>query len=219
MGAGGGHSAAVVTAPEESREVWRRNMGLELPGILEALDSAPTRRWTLSSPGSSTRPAVRRNVDNLKLIQLGFSFFGDGGRRRHRLEQGKKRGGRLGGPLRVTAAMRLGGAVQAPVGDVPGALRSGVPGEATHRGAPLPPTIPGFTQLGWATLGRVIAVKYLTRFCGGFHLGLARLAETVGVKLEGGAAHQAGVDALLTASVFEEIEQEEELFIESKYSN
>ncbi|CAA6657949.1 unnamed protein product [Spirodela intermedia] len=102
----------------------------------------------------------------------------------------QKRGGRLGGSLRVTATMRLGGAVQGPVGDVPGTLRRGVHGEAP---APLPSTLPG----------SFINVKYLTRFRGASHLRLARFTETFGVMLEGRVAHQAGIDALISALVFE----------------
>ncbi|CAA7396873.1 unnamed protein product [Spirodela intermedia] len=222
MQAGGGHSAAVVTALEEVREVWEWNMRTELPRILEAFDSATCAALDTEFPGflHQTRP---HNLHNLKLIQLGLSFFSDGGRRRTwqisfrdfdvasasdapseaSVELLKRSDVDLGRTRREGVHSEvLSDCGDAPVGDVPGALRRGVHGEAPHRAA-VTADAPRFVQLVGATLGRVVDVKYLARVCGGFYLGLARLAETVGVKLEGCAAHKAGVDALLTESVFE----------------
>ncbi|CAA6675420.1 unnamed protein product [Spirodela intermedia] len=141
----------------------------------------------------------------MKLIQLGLSFSGDGGRRR--TWQISFRDFDVASPsdARSEASVEL---LKRSGVDLARTRREGVDSEGLYdaaylvkllTGAPLLPKLPGFARLVGATLGRVIDVKYLTRFCGGFHLGLARLADTAGVKLEGGAAHQAGVDALLTA--------------------
>ncbi|CAA7400625.1 unnamed protein product [Spirodela intermedia] len=184
-------------------------MGVELPGILEALDSATYAAMDTEFPGflhQTPRFAM-------KLIQLGLSFSGDGGRRR--TWQISFRDFDVASPsdARSEASVEL---LKRSGVDLARTRREGVgrrkPRWVTFQGlydaaylvklltgAPLLPKLPGFARLVGATLGRVIDVKYLTRFCGGFHLGLARLADTAGVKLEGGAAHQAGVDALLTA--------------------
>ncbi|CAA6672001.1 unnamed protein product [Spirodela intermedia] len=88
---------------------------------------------------------VRRNVDRLKLIQLGFSFFGDGGRRR---------------------------SWQISFRDFDVASPSDARSEASVE-----------------LLKRRRGFGQDSELSAGFHLGLLRLAETVGVKLEGGAAH------------------------------
>ncbi|CAA6675370.1 unnamed protein product [Spirodela intermedia] len=175
MQAGGGHSAAVVTALEEVREVWEWNMRTELPRILEAFDSATCAALDTEFPG--------HNLHNLKLIQLGLSFFSDGGRRRTwqisfrdfdvasasdapseaSVELLKRSDVDLGRTRREGVHSEvLSDCGDAPVGDVPGALRRGVHGEAPHRAA-VTADAPRFVQLVGATLGRVVDVKYLAR--------------------------------------------------------
>ncbi|CAA7394910.1 unnamed protein product [Spirodela intermedia] len=92
---------------------------MEFPRLLHqtALFACPRERYQ----------DVRRNINSLKLIELGFSFFGDSGRRR--TWQINFRDFDVSSP----------------------------------------------SDLVRATLSRVIDVKYLTRFCGGLHLGMARL--------------------------------------------
>ncbi|CAA6671941.1 unnamed protein product [Spirodela intermedia] len=225
MDAGGGHSGRVETAREEVREVWGWNMGMELPGILEALDSATFVAMDTEFPGflhqtprfasSSERyQDVRRNVDNMKLIQLGLCFFGDGGRRRTWQISFRDFDVASASDARSEASVEL---LKRSGIDLCRTRREGVDSELFSEilwrcdwvgrrkprwvtfqglydiaylvklltGGPLPPTLPEFAQLVGATLGRIIDVKYLGRFCGGFHLGLGRLAETIGVKPEG----------------------------------
>ncbi|CAA7394911.1 unnamed protein product [Spirodela intermedia] len=242
MAARGGDSAPVM-ASEEVREVWGWNMGAELPRILDALDSAPYAAVDTEFPGflhqtpwfATPRERyqdVRRNVDSLKLIQLGFTFFGDGSRRRTwqisfrdfdvfspsdaRSEASVELLKRSGVDFSMTRTEGVDSEVFSELLRRCDWLGRRKPRWVTFQGlydvaylvklltgAPLPATLPRFAQLVGAILGKVIDVKYLTRFCGGFDLGLARLSESLGVKVEGGAAHQAGFDTLLTARVFE----------------
>ncbi|CAA6664427.1 unnamed protein product [Spirodela intermedia] len=227
MGAGGGHSAAVVTAPEESREVWVGIWGWSCPGSWRR-STRPYAALDTEFPGflhqtrGSTSPCERYQESGAMWTILSSSSWDKLPRLRRCLSS----------DARSEASVEL---LKRSGIDLSRARREGVDWEVLSellrrcdwvgRCKPRWVTFQGLYEVAylvklltvarrchqrspgspswWATLGRVIAVKYLTRFCGGFHLGLARLAETVGVKLEGGAAHQAGVDALLTASVFE----------------
>ncbi|CAA6658634.1 unnamed protein product [Spirodela intermedia] len=115
---------------------------MEFPRLLHqtALFACPRERYQ----------DVRRNINSLKLIELGFSFFGDNGRRR--TWQINFRDFDVSSP-------------SCAIGGLRGAA------EEERR---------GFGQDGinpdvLSELMRVIDVKHLTRFCGGLHLGMARL--------------------------------------------
>ncbi|CAA6671944.1 unnamed protein product [Spirodela intermedia] len=231
MDAGGGHSGSGGDGAGGGEGGVGVNMGMELPGILEALDSATFVAMDTEFPGSSTRPRfassseryrdVRRNVDNMKLIQLGLCFFGDGGRRRTWQISFRDFDVASASDARSEASVEL---LKRSGIDLCRTRREGVDSELfseilwrcdwVGRRKPRWVTFQGLYDIAYLvklltggplppTLREIIDVKYLAKFCGGFHLGLGRLAETVGVKPEGGAAHQAGVDALMTAAVFE----------------
>ncbi|CAA6664101.1 unnamed protein product [Spirodela intermedia] len=208
MRGGGGHSAAVVTAPEE------------LPGILEALDSATYAAMDTEFPGflhqtprfasprerqaqcrqyeaHPARALLLRRRWAAPDLQISFRDFDVASPSDARSEASVELLKRSGVDLARTR--REGVGRRKPRWVTFQGLYDAAYLVKLLTGAPLLPKLPGFARLVGATLGRVIDVKYLTRFCGGFHLGLARLADTARVKLEGGAAHQASVDALLTA--------------------
>ncbi|XP_078438622.1 putative CCR4-associated factor 1 homolog 8 [Wolffia australiana] len=178
---------------------------------------------------------VRRNVDGMHIVQLGVSFFDPNGRRCTWQFNFNDFDLSSPSHLRWDASVELlknSGIDFARTrsegvdsGDLSERLRKnqwmGMPKPVwvTYHGLydvaylvklltgkPLPRTLPEFARLVGCCLGDVVDVKHLSRFIGGFHLGLSRLSEFWGVEVldgwDGTTAHQAGVDSLRTGAVY-----------------
>ncbi|KAJ8513841.1 hypothetical protein OPV22_004275 [Ensete ventricosum] len=76
-------------------------------------------------------------------------------------------------------------------------------------GAPLPATLREFTAAARRVFGTFYDIKYIAKYCDGFRgreLGLARLAQELGVDRDG-TAHQAAYDSLTIGRVFDKMKR------------
>ncbi|XP_078438623.1 putative CCR4-associated factor 1 homolog 7 [Wolffia australiana] len=204
-------------AAAEVRQVWASNLYEELPRFMKAVELAPFAAIDTEFPGfvhhtpfsAESRERyedVRRNVDGMHIVQLGVSFFDPNGRRC--TWQFNFNDFDLSSPshLRWDASVEL---LKNSGIDFARTRSEGVDSgdlsEPSH-GEALPRTLPEFARLVGCCLGDVVDVKHLSRFIGGFHLGLSRLSEFWGVEVldgwDGTTAHQAGVDSLRTGAVY-----------------
>ena len=229
-------------ATAEVRQVWEGNLAEEVDGIVGALESSAyaavdtefpgfVRQTPRSASSSERYEDVRCNVDSMKIVQLGMSFFDSDGRRRRTWEI-NFRDFDISSPsdARWEPSVQL---LKKSGIDFEKTRRAGVdsavlsgllrrfdwagprkPVWVTFQGlydvaylvklltrAPLPPTLRGFARLVGETLGRVVDVKHMS----GSHLGLVALSRSLGLTMDGTSAHQAGADSLLTGKAFSRV--------------
>ncbi|XP_078438621.1 putative CCR4-associated factor 1 homolog 6 [Wolffia australiana] len=218
-------------AAAEVRQVWASNLYEELPRFMKAVELAPFAAIDTEFPGfvhhtpfsAESRERyedVRRNVDGMHIVQLGVSLLRPERQTLHLAVQLQRLRPVLPSHLRWDASVEL-------LKNSESTLRGrenqwmGMPKPVwvTYHGLydvaylvklltgkPLPRTLPEFARLVGCCLGDVVDVKHLSRFIGGFHLGLSRLSEFWGVEVldgwDGTTAHQAGVDSLRTGAVY-----------------
>ncbi|XP_078429240.1 putative CCR4-associated factor 1 homolog 7 [Wolffia australiana] len=236
-------AAFTAVSAAEVRSVWASNLHQEFPLIMQALGESRFVAMdtefpgfvhhTSASAGSRERyEDVQLNVNSMKIIQLGLSFFDAHGRRRSWEINFSDFDLSSPSDLRWDASIELlkqSGVefARTRAEGVDSAVLSGLlrgskqwtrgpkPLWVTFHGlydvayllklltrAPLPQSLRGFACLAGHCLGRVVDVKCLGRVFQVSHLGLARLSQSLGVILFGRAGHQAGVDSLLAGTVY-----------------
>ncbi|XP_062227979.1 probable CCR4-associated factor 1 homolog 11 [Phragmites australis] len=243
--------AACVVLPRgafldaEVRDVWAANLQDELSHIAALLPHYPCVCVDTEFPGTvhdSRTPRhlrgpresyalVKKNVDDLKLLQIGIALSGPSGRCPVAWQfnlRGFDAGRDPHAPASI-AMLRAQGmdfATLQQFGVDPGAFASGFYqcglacggltwaafsgaydfaylAKVLGGGCPLPDTPEGFLAQVRALFGpAVLDVKRLARFCGeGIRGGLEQVAAALGVERAAGRAHCAGSDSLLTCDV------------------
>ncbi|MQL73861.1 hypothetical protein Taro_006232 [Colocasia esculenta] len=227
------------------REVWAANLMEEMPHIAAAAESSPLvavdtefsgflRQTPRHASMEELYEDVRYNVEQMELVQVGFTFFD--------LQSSRQRTWQINVACRtdilppsVKLQRRSGidlernrdeGVDVELLSDL--LLGSGSfsrrPGRTwvTFHGiydlsylvkllgrSPLPDTLACFALLTGDLLGSVVDTKYLARFCGeqfrAGELGLQRLSQLLRVRSPGVLHHQAGYDSLLTAMAFQKM--------------
>jgi len=233
----------VYSAKAQVRDVWSGNLEEELANIAALLPYYPCVCVDTEFPGavhdSGTPPylrgpresyaLVKRNVDDLKLLQVGFALSGAAGRcpvawqfnvrgfdpardphapasvamlRAQGMDLGTLREfGVRPGDL-AAGFYRCGlGCGNLTWAAFAGAYDFAYLAKVLTGGRPLPDTLDGFHALLQGLFGpKVLDAKHLARCCG-IRGGLEQVAAALGVERAAGRAHCAGSDSLLTTDV------------------
>ncbi|RCV20091.1 hypothetical protein SETIT_4G027800v2 [Setaria italica] len=234
-----------AAAKAEVRDVWAGNLEEELSAIATVLPYYPCVTVDTEFPGAvhddpatprylrgprESYALVKRNVDDLKLLQVGIALSGAAGRFPVAWQfniRGFNPALDPHAPASVAmlraqgmdlAALREFGIRPADFAD--GFYRCGLVGsghltwaafagaydfaylaKALIGGRPLPETLDGFHALVQQLFGpKVLDAKHLAKCCG-VRGGLKQVAAALGVERAAGRAHCAGSDSLLTADV------------------
>jgi len=234
-------SAAATKA--EVRDVWSGNLEEELANIAALLPYYPCVCMDTEFPGAvhdsgtprylrgprESYALVKRNVDDLKLLQVGFALSGAAGRcpvawqfnvrgfdpardphapasidmlRAQGMDFGTLRQFGVRPDDFAVGFYRCGlGCGQLTWAAFAGAYDFAYLAKVLTGGRPLPDTLDGFHALLQGLFGpKVLDAKHLARCCG-IRGGLEQVAAALGVKRAAGRAHCAGSDSLLTTDV------------------
>jgi len=234
-------SAAATKA--EVRDVWSGNLEEELANIAALLPYYPCVCVDTEFPGAvhdsgtprylrgprESYALVKRNVNDLKLLQVGFALSGAAGRcpvawqfnvrgfdpardphapasvamlRAQGMDFGTLRQFGVRPDDFAVGFYRCGlGCGQLTWAAFAGAYDFAYLAKVLTGGRPLPDTLDGFHALLQGLFGpKVLDAKHLARCCG-IRGGLEQVAAALGVKRAAGRAHCAGSDSLLTTDV------------------
>ncbi|TVU12744.1 hypothetical protein EJB05_46400, partial [Eragrostis curvula] len=236
----------LLVSSAEVRDVWAANLHDELSLLAAMLPHYPCVTVDTEFPGTvhdSDTPrhlrgpresyaVVKRNVDGLKLLQVGIALSGASGRCPFAWQFNLRgfdplRDAHAPASVAMLRAQGMDFAALRDYGVDPDAFAAGFYGcglacagltwtafsgaydfaylvKVLGAGRPLPDTVEGFLAQVHALFGpTVLDVKRLARFCGeGIHGGLDQVAAALGVERAAGRAHCAGSDSLLTCDVF-----------------
>jgi len=233
----------VYSAKAQVRDVWSGNLEEELANIAALLPYYPCVCVDTEFPGAvhdsgtprylrgprESYALVKRNVDDLKLLQVRFALSGAAGRspvawqfnvrgfdpardphapasidmlRAQGMDFGTLRQFGVRPDDFAVGFYRCGlGCGQLTWAAFAGAYDFAYLAKVLTGGRPLPDTLDGFHALIQALFGpKVLDAKHLARCCG-IRGGLEQVAAALGVKRAAGRAHCAGSDSLLTTDV------------------
>ncbi|XP_040380790.1 probable CCR4-associated factor 1 homolog 11 [Oryza brachyantha] len=241
---------AVVGGGVVVKDVWAENLEEEMHTMRRMLPSYPVVCVDTEYPGTvhggggggrgrhymrsprETYAVVKKDVDALKLLQLGITLSGPVGRcpivwqfnfsgfdprsdphspssiamlKEHGMDFDKLQRSGINHSVFAEAFYRYGlGCRQLMWVAFSGAYDFAYLTKMVTGGRRLPETLEGFMAQVRSIFGpAVLDVKHMARFCGGgIRGGLERVAAALGVKRAAGRAHHAGSDSLLSADVF-----------------